>query len=205
MNFPHGLGNWLGINLEGALATVISTALIYALFLLVVRLMGQRMLASLTTFDTLMALLFGGLIARTTLGPHPTLAVGVIAFLTLTLLHFTLGKFANTRIGDRALNTTPRVLMAGEHIVTLNMRYTNTTHRELMAALRSAGIRDYSQVAAVIMEPTGKLSIYHAHGGPISAALLDGVKDAELIPAAFVHGALGRPAQNPSSSAGESR
>ena len=185
MDYPQGLENWLGLPWEGVLATVIATSAIYVVFLAITRIMGQRMLASLTTFDTLMALLFGGVIARTTLGPTPTLATGVVAFLTLVALHFTLGKLANNSHADHMLNAAPRLLMAGDCMIEHNMRHTNTTHIELMSALRGAGIRDLSEVAAVIMEPSGKLSIYKA-GDPINMDLLEGVLDIDQIPRKYL-------------------
>lgn len=180
MTYPHGLDEWLGLGWEGVLATIIATAAIYSLFLLITRLRGVRMLAGLTTFDTLMVLMFGGLIARTALGPVPTLATGVTAFLTLVILHTTLGHFANTRWGDAAINSSPRVLMAGAKMHKENMRRTNTTQSELMSALRTAGIRQLRDVAAVIMEPSGKLSIYRV-GEPLDPEMLVGVKDAQWL------------------------
>ena len=190
MNYPETMAQWLGLPWAGVLATILATTVIYTVFLLVTRLLGVRMLASLTTFDTLMALLFGGLIARTTLGPTPTLATGVTAFLTLVTLHFTLGKFANTTFGDHALNSRALVLMAGEAICEKNMRRTHTTRIELRSALRTAGIHSFSEVAAVIMEPSGKLSIYRT-GTPIAAQMIADVKDTHLIPSEFVdHQAL---------------
>lgn len=180
MTYPDSISQWLSLPWHGIVATILGTIGIYAAFLLVTRLLGTRMLASLTTFDTLMALLFGSVIARTTLGPVPTLTTGITALLTLVILHFTLGKFANTRWGDAMLNANALILVARGQKIPENMRRTNTTHRELLAALRGAGIRDMSDVQAVIMEPSGKLSIYRA-GAPINPAMLDGVKDAELI------------------------
>ena len=180
MTYPNGVLEWLSLPWHGVIATIIGTVLIYIAFLLVTRLLGSRMLASLTTFDTLMALLFGSVIARTTLGPVPTLATGITALITLVILHFTLGKFANTHWGDAMLNSQALVLMAHGEMIVANMHRTNTTNRELMSALRGAGIRQFSEVAAVIMEPTGKLSIYRT-GEPINAQMLEGVKHPELI------------------------
>ena len=186
MNYPNSMAQWLGLPWQGVLATIITTVAIYIVFLIVTRIMGARMLASLTTFDTLMALLFGSMIARTSLGTTPTLVTGVTAFLTLVALHFTLGKFANTAFGDRALNSRAKLLMAGETLCEENMRRTHTTRIELRSALRTAGIRERSEVAAVILEPTGKLSIYRV-GKPIDPNMLSDVQGAELIPREYLN------------------
>lgn len=185
MSYPDSIMQWLSLPGFGIVATIIGTIAIYLVFLLTVRIFGQRLLTSLTTFDTLMVLLFGSMVARTALGPVPTLTTGIVAFTTLLVLHFLLGKFANTETGDRFLNRDPIILVAGNQLIEKNLRATNTTHTELMSTLRERGIHSLEQIAAVIMEPTGKLSVLQ-NSQRIDREILRGVKDVELIPANYL-------------------
>ncbi|MFC5369885.1 DUF421 domain-containing protein [Arcanobacterium bovis] len=185
MSYPQGLDAWLGITWQGALAAVLSTLVIYAVFLLVIRVLGQRLLAGLTTFDTLMVLLFGSIVARTALGPVPTLSTGIIAFSTLLVLHYTVGRLANFQHGDRMINSPAIVLMAGENFIEANLKNTHTTRSELLSQLREHGIHSPTLVAAVILEPSGRLSVL-TRSHLISSSLLDGVRDAHLIPREFI-------------------
>lgn len=185
MSYPDSLTQWLGLPGLGIIATVLATVAIYLVFLFAVRIFGQRLLTSLTTFDTLMVLLFGSMVARTALGPVPTLATGIVAFTTLLVMHFLLGKFANTETGDRFLNRNPIILVVGNQLIEQNLRATNTTHIELMSTLRERGIHSLDQIAAVIMEPTGKLSVLQ-NNQPIDREILQGVQQAELIPAKYL-------------------
>ncbi|WP_124055033.1 DUF421 domain-containing protein [Arcanobacterium ihumii] len=185
MTYPHGLASWLGITWEGVLAVALSTMCIYLIFLVVTRILGQRLLAGLTTFDTLMVLLFGAIIARTALGPIPTLASGIIAFFTLLFLHHTVGSLANYQRGDHFINSPAVVLMAGERILEQNMKKTHTTHSELFSQLRERGVHSSSLVAAVILEPSGRLSIL-TREHLIDSDLLVNVRDAEQIPYTFI-------------------
>ena len=188
MSYPNPFSQWLSLPFSGIIATVIATTAIYLFFLIMVRIFGQRLLTSLTTFDTLMVLLFGSIVARTTLGPVPTLTTGIVALTTLLTLHFLLGKFANTDAGDHFLNRDPILLMAGEKFLTKNMKQSNTTHIELISALRERGIHSLTQIAAVILEPTGKLTVLQ-NNRKIDAKMLTGVKDSELIPAEYIQSA----------------
>ncbi|MBM7825638.1 uncharacterized membrane protein YcaP (DUF421 family) [Arcanobacterium pluranimalium] len=185
MSYPHGLDAWLGITWEGAFAAIVSTVVIYAVFLIVIRILGQRLLAGLTTFDTLMVLLFGSIVARTALGPVPTLTTGMITFSTLLLLHYSVGRLANYQYGDRMINRPAIVLMAGENILESNLKSTHTTRSELFSQLREHGIHSPALVAAVILEPSGRLSIL-TRSHLITSSLLEGVRDAHLIPREFL-------------------
>ncbi|MDR6939067.1 DUF421 domain-containing protein [Arcanobacterium hippocoleae] len=185
MNYPDSFTQWLGLPLAGIFTTILSTVAIYLIFLFAVRIFGQRLLTSLTTFDTLMVLLFGSIVARTALGPVPTLTTGIVAFATLLCLHFLLGRFANTSTGDHFLNRDPIILMAGNKIIEENLRATNTTHRELMSTLREHGISTLDQIAVVIMEPTGKLAVLQ-NNQQIDPQILKGVKDTDLIPQKYL-------------------
>lgn len=184
MHYPDGIIAWLGLNWAGVASTIIATVAIYSLFLLVTRIRGPRMLSSITTFDTVMVLLFGSVVARTTLGPVPTLATGVVALLTLVLLQITLGNIANQPRGDKILNTQPVLLMTGDKILENNMRATHTTHSELTSKLRESGIHSLDEVASVIMESSGKLSVIKSDK-PLARELVADVKDAAQIPAHF--------------------
>lgn len=187
MTYPQGAAQWLGLTFEGAGFTIIATTAMYLIFLCATRILGQRLLASLTTFDTLMALLFGSIVARTALGPVPTLTTGVIAFTTLITLHFLLGKFTNTKRGDLFFNRPPVLLMAGSEILSENLKRTNTTPTELASVLRERGYHSHDEIAAVILEPSGKLSVLN-RTSKIDPAMLTGIPEAERIPAEFIRG-----------------
>ncbi len=180
MEYPHGLTEWIGINMEGAMAAAITTTIIYLIFLFVVRILGARMLSSLTTFDTIMTLLFGSVVARTALGPVATLGAGITTFFTLIILHVTLGNIAHTRRGALMITNSAKLLMAGSTIIEKNMKATHTTHTELISKLRESGIHSVDEVAAVIMESSGKLSVL-SRNRPLDREILTGVQDIELL------------------------
>jgi uncharacterized membrane protein YcaP (DUF421 family) len=76
----------LGVDGPGVLAVVLSAVGIYLAFLLMVRLLGQRVLSRLSTFDAVVAVMLGAVAGRAVLGDTPTLAAGVLALGTLFAL-----------------------------------------------------------------------------------------------------------------------
>lgn len=175
------VGTRLGMTLEQGLAVVLSAVGIYLVFLLLVRLFGQRVLSGLGTFDIVVTVMLGAVAGRVILGHPPTLAAGALGLLCLFLLEATFGQIRGTLRGARMLTSEPVVIMAGEQELTEAMRRTHVTDLELHTALRRAGIRDRSEVACVIMEPTGALSVLR-RGVPLDPDLLRGVRHADLIP-----------------------
>lgn len=177
--------SWLNISPMGALAVVISTVTMYFLFLLGMRLMGQRILTGMASFDIAAALVFGAVVGRSAIGPWPTLSAGIIAFITLITLQATVGHVTHTRRGDRIFNNSAVLLMAGSRVLEKNLHACHVTRAELYSRLRAAGVRNDDEVAAVIFEPNGHLSILK-RGFLIDPELLANVRGAEAMPPGFV-------------------
>lgn len=175
----------LGLSWTSAGLVVISTVGIYIAFLLLIRIAGQRALATMSSFDFAAAVAFGAVIGRVTLGYTPTLGAGVISLATLFALQSTFGRLRRIRRVDRVISNLPLLLMANGHVIDHNLRRHNIAQDELRAKLRLSGIRRYEDVAAVILERTGQVSILR-QGETIAADLLTDVEGYELIAAGAV-------------------
>lgn len=184
MDLGSNLVDWLSISPTGALSVVVSTTVMYFLFLLVSRITSHRILTGMSSFDLAAALVFGAVVGRTTLGPVPTLAAGIIAFLTLIFLQLTVGKMAHTHAGYRIFSNQPILLVAAGDIVEKNLKRTHLNEFELRMKLRGAGVTSMRDIAAVILEPSGSLSILRQ--GPISAKMLSGVEGAHFLPDSLI-------------------
>jgi uncharacterized membrane protein YcaP (DUF421 family) len=164
-----------------AAATVIATAGMYLAMLLIVRLVGQRLISSLSSFDLAAVIAFGAIIGRAALGDHPRLMTGVIALCTLVLLQGVVGVIRATSFGARVVSVKPVLLMAGSKPITENLGRCHITDAELRSRLRLAGVAHPDEVAAVIFEPSGSISVIRA-GRALSKALFADVVGAnELV------------------------
>lgn len=172
---------YLGIPPLAALAVVISTTGLYGAFLLLSRFLGQRVLARLSGFDLLVVIVFGAIIGRAILGHVPTFAAGLVAMGTLLALEGVIGMLSRKGRLQALVHNRPVLLMAGSELVVAELRRCHVTVDEVHSQLRRSGIRSQEEVAAVILEPTGELSVVR-RGVPMARSLLLRVRSAERMP-----------------------
>ncbi|WAP51312.1 DUF421 domain-containing protein [Arthrobacter sp. ATA002] len=171
----------LGITPLEALAVVLSAIGIYAAFFVLIRTAGQRALASWSTMDKAIVIAFGSVLGRVVLGNTPTLAAGIIGLATMFALFRLEAVLRRTRRGAY-LSSRPILLMAGEDLVQGGLKAARIEEDEVYFKLRQAGIRNFSEVALVILEPTGDVSVLR-RGELIDPMLLRRITDQSAIPA----------------------
>lgn len=172
---------YLSIPPAAALAVVLSTVVLYLTFIVCTRILSQRVLAGLASFDLLVVIVLGAILGRATMGHTPTLVGGLIALVTLFALEGAIGLLTSRPRWDRMVNNQPVLLMAGPVVLQDELKRTRVTEAELRSRLRLAGIRAEEEVAAVVLESTGTISILR-RGMPIEPAMLNGVRSAGRMP-----------------------
>ncbi|MEB7504661.1 DUF421 domain-containing protein [Arthrobacter koreensis] len=170
----------LGITPVEALWVVLSALGIYLAFFLLIRGFGQRALASWSTLDKAIVIALGAVVGRVILGYTPTLAAGVIGLVTLFTMMRLEAFLRRTRQGVY-LSSRPVLLMAGEEIMADNLKKARLQNDELYFKLRQAGIRNFSEVALVLLEPTGDVSVLR-RGALVDRELLRRVVGGDRIP-----------------------
>lgn len=170
----------LGITWLEAGAVALATIGMYIALIVLVRLLGQRMLSGMSSYDLAAVIAFGGIIARAALGDSPRLGGGVVALVTLVGLQAVSGLLRRTRFGSALIVNRPVLLMAGPEVIEPHMRRCHVTHLELDSRLRLAGVSHPSQVGAVVFEPSGALSVIRA-GQPISPEVFESVIGVEHL------------------------
>lgn len=177
--------NDFGLTWTDAGRVVLSAIGLYALVLILIRIMGQRTMANLSSFDLAAVVALGAVIGRAILGYTPTLVAGALGLVTLLVLQALTGQLRRFPQGLAAVNNCAYLLMAGNEIIASNLRRTHVSENEITARLRLAGIRSRTEVACVILEATGEISVLRS-GVPIQPEFLENVKGAELVPASFL-------------------
>ena len=170
----------LGIDGRTAALVVLTTVAMYLTLVLCVRLVGQRSLATMSSFDLGCAIALGAVVGRTVLLLDPTLATGVVAIVTLFATQTTLARLRQNRWVDRLMNRPPVLLMAGPTPLTENMRGAHVAEDELRQKLRLAGIRDLAEVRCVVLERTGAVSVIR-QSEPLDPWLFSDVPGAERL------------------------
>lgn len=170
----------LGISWVDALAVVVSAVGVYVAFVVLVRIVGQRALAALSSFDFAAAITLGAVMGRAVLGYTPTLAAGVLGMSTLFALQSVFGILRRHRRVDRVLSNLPLLLLANGEVVPEHLQKAKISEDEVRQKLRLAGVRSYDDVAAVILERTGAVSVLR-RGETIAAELVEDVRGRELL------------------------
>lgn len=170
----------LGITWTDAATVVVSTIGIYLGFLVLIKLVGQRAVASMSSFDFAAAIALGAVMGRTVAGYTPTLAAGLLGMATLFALQLVFGLLRRSRRLDRALSTLPLLLMADGAVLHHNLRRAQIAEDELREKLRLAGIHRYADVAAVILERAGGISVLR-QGERLAPQMLEDVRGAEAV------------------------
>ena len=120
-------------------------------------------------------------LGRAGLGPSPNLGGGLVALVTLVIMQAIIGRIRAEKWGARAMSTKPVLLMAGSEVCTDQLRRCHVQPSELQAKLRLSGIRHFDEVAAVIFETSGAVSVLK-RGVAIDPRLLSGVVGGSLVP-----------------------
>lgn len=173
--------NSLGITPIEALWVIISAVGIYLAFFLLIRGFGQRALASWSTLDKAIVIALGSVLGRVVLGYTPTLVAGIIGLATMFGM-LRLEAYLRRAKHGAYLSSKPILLMAGDQVMAGGLKRARIQEDELYFKLRQAGIRNFSEVALVILEPTGDVSVLR-RGLPIDRLLLRRIPDRDQIPA----------------------
>ncbi|MEU4428461.1 YetF domain-containing protein [Actinoplanes sp. NPDC024001] len=138
-------------------------ALTYPALILLLRLSGKRSLAKMNAFDLVVTVAIGSTLATILLSRDVALIEGFAALVVLLGLQLAATWLSvRSRTVRRLLKSTPTLLVRDGCLLDGPMREQRVTDEEVQQAVRSQGIGDLSQVAAVVLETDGSLSVISA-------------------------------------------
>jgi uncharacterized membrane protein YcaP (DUF421 family) len=145
-----------------------ATVIFIGLYLLM-RLMGKRELAQLTTFELIVLVVIGDLIQQGVTQNDFSVTGAIIAVSTIAFLAMAMSwaTYLWPAI-ERLLEGEPRVIMRDGEILTANLHRSRLTRAEIESEMRLAGIGKVADVAWAILEPRGKISFIQRAGGGAS-------------------------------------
>ena len=147
-------------NLFGLGRVAIVSVLAYASLILVLRLAGKRSLAKLNAFDFVVTVALGSTLATVLLTKDVALAEGLLAFAMLAGLQWAVSRLSVAWPSfRRAVRNEPTLLCENGQFRTQAMKDERVTRSEMEAAIRNAGIGRLEDVAAVVLETDGSMSV----------------------------------------------
>lgn len=164
----------IGIALRGVALAVVAMLWI----ILLTRVVGLRSFSKMTTFDFVMTVAMGSLLAgaaQATTWAQLIQAMAAMAGLFAAQYAIARLRFVSDMAED-ALQNTPVILMRDGVIDEQALGTTRVARKDLIAKLRQANVHDMSAVRAVVLETTGDISVIH--GETLKVALLEGTRRA---------------------------
>lgn len=155
--------DWQGMLFQGwpgILRTLLVGTLAYVTLVLFLRLSGKRTLSKLNAFDLVVTVALGSTLSAILLQESIALAEGATALGLLVSLQYIV-TFASVRSKSvaKAIRSEPTLLVRNGSFCHDAMMRQRVTEDEIMSAARSNGRERLDEVAAVVLESDGTLSI----------------------------------------------
>jgi uncharacterized membrane protein YcaP (DUF421 family) len=132
----------------------------YVTLVVVLRVSGKRTLGQLNAFDFIVTVALGSTLAAILVNPNVSWAEGFAALALLAGLQFVVASVSARWQGVRAIVTSEPVMLVRDGTLQhAEMRKNRLGESEILQAVRSSGCGDMAQVAAVVLETNGKISV----------------------------------------------
>ena len=156
---------------------VVTGVVAYVSLLLLLRVSGKRTLAKMNAFDFVVTVALGSTLASMLLSKDAAIADGVVALTVLIACQFVVawGQVRSTWL-RRIVKGQPALLFYQGEWLAGAMARERVTRDELLAAMRSGGAASEQDVAAVVLETDGSVSVIRQPADPQADSTLSDVR-----------------------------
>lgn len=139
---------------------VVRSIVIYAAFVVLVRVLGKRAVGQFTIFDLIFLLLVSNALQPAITGPDDSVPGGILIMVTLTILNFGVA-FVTARVPamHRIIEGSPRPLVRDGTWDPVALRRHLLSREDVDMAMRQQGYDDTSELSAAYLENDGRISI----------------------------------------------
>jgi uncharacterized membrane protein YcaP (DUF421 family) len=164
--------SWTGLGRVLAVGT-----LAYISLVLLLRISGKRTLTKLNAFDLVVTVALGSTLATVLLSKSVALAEGILAMALLVFLQFVI-TWSSVRSPwfQELVKSEPTLIMRKGQFLDGALRAQRITREEVFAALRSNGVADAADVAAVVLETDGSIAVIKEAAPDSAKPTLDSVQ-----------------------------
>ena len=145
---------------ESIVRTVVLTSLGYCAMILLLRVSGKRTLYKMNAFDFIVTIALGSILASVALNKSITLADGVTAIALLIGFQFVLTWLSvRTKAVKELITSNPSLLFYNGDFLHQAMKKERITVEEIYSASRQKGIVVLDEIAMIVLETTGDITI----------------------------------------------
>ncbi len=157
---------------ESIIRTFVITILAYICLIIFLRISGKRTLSKMNAFDFIVTIALGSCLATVSLNKNVALTDGVLVFLILISLQFLITTLSTRFEAIKYIVTNkPILLVYNGEILNDVMKRERITKDELFAAARSNGVTQLEDLAVVVLETTGDITVIKKLEGEKAEAL----------------------------------
>lgn len=141
--------------------SIIRSAVLYLLLLVVFRISGQRSLGQTTTFEFVLLLIIGESTQQALLGDDLSITNAILIVVTLVTMDIVLSMWKQrSRLVENLIEGVPLVIVENGTLITEHMAKANVDEADVLAAARiSQGLEKLSQIKYAVLERSGEISI----------------------------------------------
>lgn len=144
---------------SGIVRTLVVGSLAYVSLVLFLRISGKRTLSKLNAFDLVVTVALGSTLSAIILQESIALAEGAAALALLIILQFAVTFFSvRSKAFAKVLRSEPTLLARDGAFCIISMQRERITEEEALAAIRSSGGRDITQVEYLVLESDGSIT-----------------------------------------------
>lgn len=139
---------------------IISAVVVYVCIVLAHKVSGKRSTSQLNNFDWVVTVMIGSIGASTIVLKNVPIIEGMASIVTLLTLQYLVTKYSavSTEFASVIISE-PRIVFYQGQFLPEAMQKERLTRQEIECAMRSEGIHDFEEVAAVIFESDAKLTV----------------------------------------------
>lgn len=139
---------------------VVSAIVVYICIVLFHKVSGKRSTSQLNNFDWVVTVMIGSIGASTIILNNVPIVEGMASIVTLLSLQYMVTKYSalSPEFANLILSE-PRIVFYQGQFLPEAMRKERLTKQEIECAMRSEGIHNFEDVAAVIFETDAKLTV----------------------------------------------
>lgn len=145
---------------ENLLRILISAPIIYVLVIGYVKLMGKRTTSQMNSFDWIVTVAMGSIVASVLLMKNVPIVNGAVAIFILMGLQYIFTKLmVHFKFWKKMIRSTPALLVFEGRFIEDNMVKERMVKAEIYAAIRESGVQGINNVYAVVLETDASLSV----------------------------------------------
>lgn len=139
----------------------------YVMLVILLRLAGKRVLAKLNAFDLVVTVALGSMLASAVLSQDIRYVDAVTGMVLLIGAQWVVSRVTTWLPGGRRfVNAEPTLVVRSGQILDKSLARVRLTRGEVLQAVRSSGNGGLNDIAAVVLEPDGSLSVIgHSSAG----------------------------------------